>query len=92
MTPISIALEGAQNKEKLPSVINNPFSKSGVMRMMIVYVGEMSPTYWYAKIEFQNGLTKGEQRTPNCANFDEVMQHIKAIEESLNNHSHESKP
>lgn len=83
MTGLLTLIKGSDKKETLPSVINDPFSKTNVISIMIVYFGNREKPYWYATVEFQNGLTKGEQKTPNCATFEEVMQHIKAIEQSL---------
>lgn len=84
MNSLLSLIQTSDKKAKLPSVINDPFSKSNVTQIFIAYCGEMAyQQYWYAKIEFTNGNTKGEQTTPNCNTFEEVMQHIKAIEESL---------
>lgn len=83
MNSLLTLIQGSQKKEELPSVINDPFSKTNIVQITIMYWGDTSAPHWFANVEFVNGLTKGEQRTPNCATFEEVMQHIKAIEESL---------
>lgn len=83
MTGLINVINGSNNKESLPSVINDPFSKTNIVQITIMYWGKTDTPHWFANVEFVNGLTKGEQKTPNCKTFEEVMQHIKAIEQSL---------
>lgn len=48
----------------LPSVVKNPFTKSSIERISIVMYRNAfnwNDITYYAKIEFRNGNTKGEQ-------------------------------
>lgn len=49
----------------LPNNIKNPFTKSSIERITILMyrnIFNWNNITYYAKIEFRNGLTKGEQR------------------------------
>lgn len=67
------------------SVIKDPFVKDGLKQIHIHYWGDYKTPHWDAKIEFKNGLTAGEQKTPECKTFEEVMAHVKQILESIKN-------
>lgn len=65
------------------SVISNPFTKESVSSISIYYRKWSGGNYWYSRVEFENGNTKGEQRTPECATFEEVIIHLKQVLESI---------
>lgn len=67
------------------SVIKDPFTKESVSEIMIRYTTDWSNPHWYAKVCFKNGHTSGEQKTPNCKDFDEVLAHLKQIINSVEN-------
>jgi hypothetical protein len=78
-------LIGDSPASKELSVIKDPFVKNGLKRIHINYWGDYSTPHWDARVEFKNGMTSGEQKTPNCATFDEVMMHVKQILDSIKN-------
>lgn len=72
----------AIGEQKLPSVINNPFSKNKVKRIYVSfseYSGKWSAN---GAVEFENENTKGEQKFKG-ETFDEVVLKIKACLDSL---------
>jgi len=69
------------------SVIKDPFNKHCTGDIRINYWSDLKKPYWKATIEFKNGNTKGEQSTPQCATFEEVITHLKIILDQI-----ESKP
>lgn len=66
------------------SVIKDPFNKQGVADISIRRTSWGSSWFWYGCVEFQNGNTKGEQRTPHCNTFEEVLSQVKIILDSVN--------
>lgn len=66
------------------SVIKDPFNKDCIGDIAINYTTSFGSRYWYARIQFKNGNTSGEQRTPNCETFEEVVAQIKIILNSIN--------
>lgn len=75
--------EGETIKGEL-SVINDPFKSDCVTDILIRYYTGFNNPHWYAKVQFQNGNTSGEQTTPDCKTFDEVIVHLKQIMQSVN--------
>ena len=73
-------LEKTFGEQKLPSILENPFLKSNVIRINVVY--RKSPFKDEFKafgfVEFQNNKTKGEQKFKG-ETFDEVVLKIKAF-------------
>jgi len=68
-------------KEKLPSVIQDPFNKSSVIRIYVSFSrGIFYPHDFSANgsVEFENGRTKAEQKFDG-ATFDEVVIKIKSF-------------
>lgn len=65
-------------KEKLPSILKDPFNKNAVKRIYVSF-SEYSGT-WSANgsVEFQNGNTKGEQKFTGQT-FDDVVLQIKSL-------------
>ena len=76
-------LLGNFNNNKSLSVIKDPFLKDKVTDITIRYTSWSNKFYWYAKIQFKNGNTSGEQITPDCDTFEEVLAQIKIIEQSI---------
>lgn len=66
------------------SIIKDPFKKDCVGDIGIYYMSSCSVAYWWAKVEFKNGNTKGEQRTPDCKTFEDVITHLKQILNTIN--------
>jgi hypothetical protein len=66
------------------SVIKDPFQKNCIGDMSIRRTSWGNKFYWYATVEFKNGSTKGEQKTPDCETFEEVIAHVKQILNSVN--------
>jgi hypothetical protein len=68
------------------SVITNPFVTDCIDDIHIRYIGkplfDKSP-YWKAYISFKNGLSSGEQQTPQCDTLPEVLEQLKIILESI---------
>lgn len=79
-------LEKTFGEQKLPSILENPFLKSKVTRLNVVY--RKSPLKDEFKafgfVEFQNNNTKGEQEFEGST-FDEVVIKIKAFLTELEN-------
>lgn len=71
----------------LPSVINNPFSKTKVVGITVWYQESWAGEGWKATgvVKFKNGNTQGEQ-TFRGDTFDEVVAQIKAMLENLKDH------
>jgi hypothetical protein len=67
------------------SVIKDPFKKDGLSGISIQYITWALKPYWWAKVEFKNGNTSGDQRTPNCDTFEEVIIALKQILNSVEN-------
>lgn len=68
------------------SVINNPFIKEGLENIYINYRGASvfsARPYWVARVTFRNGNTTGEQSTPQCAEYKEMMRHLEQIIQSI---------
>jgi ABC-type antimicrobial peptide transport system permease subunit len=67
-------------KEKLPSIINDPFKKSKVKSIRVHYGEKVFGIGWhaYGVLEFQNGNTTGEQKF-NGETFDDVVASIKEV-------------
>lgn len=61
------------------SVIKDPFIKDGVRGIWIRYSTNFNNPHWNASVEFTNGNTKGEQNTPDCKTFEEVIICLKQI-------------
>ena len=67
------------------SVIKDPFGKDHVGDIIIHYRSTcIDKPYWVGSVEFRNGNTKGEQRTPHCDTFEELVAAMKQIMDSVN--------
>lgn len=66
------------------SVIKDPFKKECAGDISIRRTSWGQKWYWYAIIEFKNGNTKGEQKTPECETFEDVITQLKIILNSIN--------
>lgn len=66
------------------SVIKDPFIAEAVGNIVIGRVKAATP-YWFAIVYFEAGHTTGQQRTPNCSNFDEVCMALKTILDAVKN-------
>jgi hypothetical protein len=73
-------------KEKLPSVIKDPFKKENINRIIIDFSANAFNEGWTANgwIYFKNGDTKGEQKVSGT-DFNEVVLKIKAIIDEFSN-------
>lgn len=67
------------------SVIKDPFNPESITDVDIhgQYAWGNKKFYWYARVKFMNGNTAGEQRTPDCSTFEEVVAAIKQIINSI---------
>ena len=73
------------DKTKLPSVILNPFEKTNITDINLYYSKKVfsSKMKWWGSVEFKNGLTEGTQKLPECDTFEEILNELKKIENSL---------
>lgn len=78
-----IIIEGKESKEL--SVIKDPFVKDSVGDIIIHRVTGWGDVYWRARVKFTNGNTSGEQETPKCNTYEEVIIHLKQILDSVKN-------
>lgn len=65
------------------SVFKDPFNKAHITDISIRYTSWCNKFYWRGYVTFRNGNTKGEQDTPECETWDELMVHMKQIYDSL---------
>lgn len=65
------------------SVIKDPFLKDCLDEVSIYYRTWCGRKYWYAVVEFKNGNTKGEQKTPEVDTFEDVIYQLKTILNSI---------
>lgn len=74
-------------KEKLPSIIKDPFNKLSITQISIRYRDFCGDGKWKAtgEVDFKNGNTSGEQSFEG-ETFDEVVMQIKVFIESLEQH------
>lgn len=71
-------------KEKMPSVINDPFKKASIEAVSIFLMKDVFTKEFkcVGNVEFKNGNTEGRQ-TFKAQTFDEVVLQIKAFFETL---------
>jgi hypothetical protein len=69
-------------KEKLPSILKDPFSKINVRRIYVSFSYTFNQWQANGSVEFLNGDTKGEQKFEG-ETFDEVVLKIKTFLETL---------
>jgi hypothetical protein len=76
-----------ETKNNVVSVIKDPFLESKIKGITIRYNGDaiFSKPYWYVKIDFQNGYTKGEQSSPHRESMEEILIDLKQILDSVKN-------
>jgi len=68
-------------KEKMPSVLNNPFLRDRIKSIRVNFIQNVfDENDWsaYGSVEFKNGNTSGEQKFKG-ATFDEVVLQIKSF-------------
>ncbi len=85
---MSILNYNEETKNKAVSVIKDPFFEKNIKGIIIRYVGDVfsfQKPYWYVKVEFSNGNTKGEQMSPHRESMEEVLLDLKQIMDSVNN-------
>lgn len=75
-------LLGESNNHTL-SIIKDPFLKDCVGNIGINRSSWGGKYYWWGRVEFINGNTKGEQKTPDCETFEEVLSAVKQILNSI---------
>lgn len=81
-----IPIEITQEENQKISTIIDPFIEEGIAGISIRYmVSKFTAPYWFARVEFEVGNAKGEQRTPDCKEYSEMMLHLKNILESIKN-------
>lgn len=74
-------------KEKLPSVVKDPFKKTSVTSIYVrvgrpFFSSNDAPFKAWGSVEFENGKTKGEQKFEGDT-FDDVVLQIKAMLDNL---------
>ena len=71
-------------KQKMPSVVNNPFSKTCINEIRVIYRDFWDDGNWKATgyVDFRNGSTDGTQKFEG-ESFDEVVRKIKLMIENL---------
>lgn len=77
-----------ETKNNVVSVIKDPFLESKIEGITIRYVGDGifdTKPYWYVKVDFQNGNTKGEQKSTYRESMEEVLLDLKQILDSVKN-------
>ena len=75
-----------ETKNNVISVIKDPFIEEKIVGISIRYNGDGYPKpYWYVKVEFVNGNTKGEQMSPYRDSMEEVLLDLKQIMDSVKN-------
>ena len=69
------------------SLIIDPFVQDSLKSVSINYNKSSfdNSTYWYARLSFENGATKGEQRIDNCPTFEEIVVKVKQILDEVKN-------
>ncbi len=86
--PYEQALEIKQlGKSRTLSTINDPFSKTTINGITIRYQTSLfsKKTYWYAKVEFKNGKTSGEQYIGDYQTYEQLMINLDNFLNELNN-------
>lgn len=71
------------------SLIIDPFVKDSLKSVSINYMKSSfnDSSYWYARLSFENGATKGEQKIDNCPSFEEIVVKVKQILDEVKNKS-----
>ena len=83
---MSILNYNEETKNNVVSVIKDPFIEVKIVGISIRYNGDGYPKpYWYVKVEFANGNTKGEQMSPYRDSMEEVLLDLKQIMDSVKN-------
>lgn len=76
-----------ETKNNIVSVIKDPFLESKIKGISIRYEGNVfsGKPYWYVNVQFQNGNTKGEQKSPHRESMEEALIDLKQILDSVKN-------
>ena len=83
---MSILNYNEETKNNVVSVIKDPFIQEKIVGISIRYNGDGYPKpYWYARVEFKNSNTKGEQMSPYRDSMEEVLLDLKQIMDSVKN-------
>jgi hypothetical protein len=75
-------------KNDVISVIKDPFIQENIIGITIRYNGDgwlNQKPYWYVRVDFKNGNTKGEHYSPNRESMEEVLIDLKQILDSVKN-------
>lgn len=74
-----------QNSSTDITVFKDPFQSSCIDEITIQYRRPIFATkhIWQARVEFKNDLTSGQQKTPECSTWEELMLQLKSIYSSL---------
>lgn len=73
------------NKDKLPSIIKDPFKSDKITGISFHSSGWDCVTGWRATVKFRNGNTKGEQEftTDDPSKFAHIVQQVEDFIKSL---------
>lgn len=77
--------DSTENTQEV-SVFKDPFNSSYIDEIVMHYRKPLfaKSFVWQGTVYFKNGLTKGEQRTPECPSWEDFMLQMKQIYNSLN--------
>ena len=86
LSPFSKSEESSDNTTREVSVFQDPFQQNCIDEISISYRKPIFSTnhVWSGRVDFKSGLTTGQQKTPECNTWDELMIHMKQIYDSLN--------
>ena len=75
-----------ETKNDVVSVIKDPFIQENIIGISIRYNGDgFVKPYWYVIVEFKNGNTKGEQKSPYRDSMEDILIDLKQILDSVKN-------
>ena len=83
LTPFGEVEQDSTNNQL--SVFKDPFQHNCIDEIIIQYRRPIFATkhIWQARVEFKNDLTTGQQKTPECNTWEELMLQLKSIYSSL---------
>ena len=75
-------LQEQLGKEKMPSILKDPFNKNSVQRIYVSFSQYSNSWSANGSVKFQNGNTEGEQKFTGQT-FDDVVLQIKSFVNEL---------
>lgn len=74
-----------ETKKTELSVFKDPFNIAHIEEIVMRYDRKIftQDYVWKGRVKFKNGLTEGEQRTPECETWEQFMVEMKSIYDSL---------